>query len=127
VVNFLQSVTSRLFFMASVMRQLTSVLYAWLKQGISKQSKQETVSSSQERPSAPSSDNPLTGLMVTVNKNGEWWELESRGPMRDVSVVCTDYDMGAQELRRQIDDQCHQYDMSCQEEGFWREREAPST
>ena len=47
--------------------------------------------------------------------------------MRDVSVVCMDYNMGAEELRRQIDDQCHQYDLSCQEEGYWRERETPST
>lgn len=127
MVNFLPSVTSRLSFMASELKQAISGLYAWLKQGISRLFERARTYSSPARPSASSLDSPLTGLAVTINKNGEWWELESRGPMRDVTVVCTDYDMGAEELRRQIDDQCHQYDLSCQEEGYWRERETPRT
>lgn len=127
MVSFLQSVTSRISCMAIGLGLAISELYAWLRGVIFRPSEQEAVSSSPEPRWTDSSDDPLTGLMVSVNRNGDWWELETRGPMRDISVVCKDYHTGIQELRRQVDDQCEQYDMSCQEEGYWRERETPST
>ena len=48
-------------------------------------------------------------MTVTVEKNDEWYHLTGSGAVGQVTVICTDYKMGLEQLAQEIQLQADQY------------------
>lgn len=51
----------------------------------------------------------LRETTVTVERNDKWYHLTGNGAVGQVTVICTDYKMGLEQLAREIDAQAEQY------------------